>query len=99
PGEKPYSERATNVHEKRAERKKFTRAFSNESRDPEARSSPNGAAEHYENITEHKKILPAWKESSARAVFRRRDRRQTPLPYINSILLRLLCRVESHAKP
>jgi hypothetical protein len=33
------------------------------------------------NILEHKKLLPAWKESSAHAVFSRtRGKRQTPLP-------------------
>src|SRR5262249_2828402 len=96
--EEPDGERAANVHDQGTERKKFPRAFSNESRDPEARSSPNGAAKHYENITEHKKILPAWKESSAHAVFRRRDRRQTPLPCQNSIVLPFSCRVKSGAK-
>src|SRR5262249_46434391 len=87
PSEKTDGKRTTNVHDKRTERKKFTCAFSNESRQPEARPGPECAAEHYENITEHKKILPAWKESSAHAVFRPkvfRSRRQTPLPCAHS---------------
>jgi len=72
-----YGEHGT---DESAEGKKFTSAFGNESRYPESRSSPKSAAEHYQNIVEHKKLLRAWKESSARAVFHRDDRRQTPLP-------------------
>jgi len=68
--EKPDDERTANVHDKGAERKKLTRAFSNKSRHPESRSSPKCAAEHYRNLTEHKKLPGAWKESSAHAVFR-----------------------------
>jgi hypothetical protein len=65
-----------------------------------SRSSPNCAAEHYQNITEHKKLLRAWKKSSAHAVFRReffRARRQTPLPCSYSSAA--ACRVEQSRLP
>jgi hypothetical protein len=68
-GNESNDERAANVHEKGAERKHLTRALSNESRQPESRSTPKCATEHYENITEHKELLPVWKESLAHAVF------------------------------
>jgi hypothetical protein len=38
-----------------AEGENLTAAFSNKSRHPKSRSSPKCAAEHYQNITEHKK--------------------------------------------